>query len=122
MNKKITGYELIKKIQKEEIKSGTHIKYYNENFDYEGDLYFNGNWFSREPYYPGVQNYNDVIIMLCNKNIMYEILEEDKPIIEKIKRYEFKENGITISEQPSIIEIVDKLNEVIDCINRKEDK
>ena len=51
-----------------------------------------------------------------------EILEEDKPIIEKIKRYEFKENGITISEQPSIIEIADKLNEVIDYINRREDK
>ena len=51
-----------------------------------------------------------------------EILEEDKPIIEKIKRHEFEENGIAISEQPSIIEIVNKLNQVIDYINRKEDK
>lgn len=53
---------------------------------------------------------------------IWKFAEEDKPIIEKIKRYEFKENGITISERPSIIEIADKLNEVIDYINRKEDK
>ena len=55
-------------------------------------------------------------------NAEVEIIEEDKPIIEKIKRHEFEENGITISEQPSIIEIANKLNQVIDYINRKEDK
>lgn len=53
---------------------------------------------------------------------IWKFVEEDKPIIEKIKRHEFKENGITISGQPSIIEIADKLNQVIDYINRKEDK
>lgn len=49
-----------------------------------------------------------------------EILEEDKPIIEKIKRHKFEENGITISEQPSIIEIANKVNEIIDHINKGE--
>lgn len=130
MNKKITGYELIKKIQKEEIKSGTHIKYYNENFDYEGDLYFNGNWFSKEPYYPGVQNYNDVIIMLCNKNIMYEILEEDKPTIEKIDLFDDLQDILNSSDESIVLNAIHKclttekykLNEVIDYINRKEDK
>ena len=50
---------------------------------------------------------------------IWKFAEEDKPIIEKIKRHEFEENGITISEQPSIIEIVDKLNEVIEFLNNK---
>ena len=127
MNKKITGYKLIKKIQKEEIKSGTHIKYYNENLDYEGDLYFNGNWFSKEPYYPGVQNYNDVIIMLCNKNIMYEILQEDKPIIEKLNLendspthfYITNEYGTKCGLTKHSKMIADKLNEVIEFLNNK---
>lgn len=129
MNKKITGYELIKKIQEEEIKSGTHIKYYNKDFDYEGDLYFNGNWFSKEPYYPGVQNYNDIIIMLCNKNIMYEILEENKPIIEKIKMNgesfysEYINSWIKKENSDAYCEYLsNKLNEVIEFLNRKEDK
>ena len=125
MNKKITGYELIKKIQKEEIKSGTHIKYYNENFDYEGDLYFNGNWFSKEPYYPGVQNYNDVIIMLCNKNIMYEILEENKPTIEKITINENHTIGFPSGEWKARnmdIAFSVKINQIIDYINRKGNK
>lgn len=64
---------------------------------------------------------SDYNIFLC-LNDKVEILEEDKPIIEKIKKHEFEENGITISEQPSIIEIADKLNQVIDYINRKENK
>ena len=130
MNKKITGYELIKKIQKEEIKSGTHIKYYNKDFDYEGDLYFNGNWFSKEPYYPMVKRYDDIILMLCDKNIMYEILEEDKPIIEKIKIeqdspthfYIRNEYGTKCGLTKHSKMIADKLNEVIEFLNRKEDK
>ena len=67
-----------------------------------------------------IGNYNQDLQSILNEKV--EILEEDKPIIEKMKRYELKENGITISEQPSIIEIADKLNQVIDYINRKEDQ
>lgn len=117
----ITGYELIKKIQKEEIKSGTYIKYYNKDFDYEGDLYFNGNWFSKEPYYPGVKRYEDIILMLCDKNIMYEILEEDKPIIEKLN---LDRESLKGKEVPRAIDYLleGRINEIIDYITRKENK
>lgn len=68
--------------------------------------------------YEGLKDYDyDLSMVIESLNDKVEILEEDKPIIEKIKRYEFKENGITISEQPSIIEIADKLNELIDVVN-----
>lgn len=48
--------------------------------------------------------------------------EENKPIIETIKRKEYQECGISIVEEPSIKDIVDKINEIIDYLNRKEDK
>ena len=68
--------------------------------------------------YEGLKDYDyDLSMVIESLNDKVEILEEDKHIIEKIKRYEFKENGITISEQPSIIEIADKLNELIDVVN-----
>lgn len=115
MNKTITIYELLglikdgkppKKIEHRKIvytlnKKDGFSTYYSENYE---------------------RALHDIYILEYILDEKVEILEEDKHIIEKIKRYEFKENGITISEQPSIIEIADKLNEVIDCINRKEDK
>ena len=70
-----------------------------------------------------VKRYDDIILMLCNKNIMYEILEEDKSIIESISIigkdiHKLENLGIY-----NIIEDIEvKLNEVIDYINRKEDK
>lgn len=68
--------------------------------------------------YEGLKDYDyDLSMVIESLNDKVEILEEDKSIIEKIKRYEFKENGITISKQPSIIEIADKLNELIDVVN-----
>ena len=52
-------------------------------------------------------------------NIKVEILEEDKPIIEKLSGF----IGATDNELIfNISEIKDKLNEIIDYINRKEDK
>ena len=55
--------------------------------------------------------------MCLNEKV--EILEEDKPIIEKISGF----IGATDNELIfNISEIKDKLNEVIDCINRREDK
>lgn len=117
MNKEISIYELLGLIKED--KAPYRVKY-NDSIYATSTLsgfYEEGN--------PGnyllstiFSNDNDYDAL----NVKVEILEEDKPIIEKIKRYEIKENGITISEQPSIIEIADKLNEVIDYINRKEDK
>ena len=109
MNKEITILELFNSYAKS-IKQPRKIKYKNKIYVYDGNAVLG----------QLINEYQGNIIALLNEKV--EILEEDKPIIEKIKRYEFKENGITISEQPSIIEIADKLNEVIDYINRKEDK
>lgn len=109
MNKEMTILELFNSYEKP-IKQPRKIKYKNKIYAYDGNAVLG----------QLINEYQDNIIALLNEKV--EILEEDKSIIEKIKRYEFKENGITISEQPSIIEIADKLNEVIDCINRREDK
>lgn len=120
MNKEITIYELLGLIK--DGKAPKKIKWEDYIFSFYNDDYLCKN----EDF---IKN-RETNYLLCylfslpgsTLNIKIEILEEDKPIIEKIKRYEFKENGITISEQPSIIEIADKLNEVIDYINRREDK
>ena len=106
----ISVYELLGLI-KDNPNKNIYVKYFSRFIEKEDIM-----WACLENLFDKLDN---KIIFLNDK---VEILEEDKPIIEKIKRYEFKENGITISERPSIIEIADKLNEVIDYINRKEDK
>ena len=115
MNKTITIYELLGLIK--DGKAPKKIIYQGNYLEFDGEDY---------KYYKGAETLSEdslvKYIAVGNLNDTVEILQEDKPIIEKIKRYEFKENGITISERPSIIEIADKLNEVIDYINRKEDK
>ena len=111
MNNFVTVYELLGLIK--DGKAPKLVKYDNRVWQYKEqfDDYFNG-----EEYLigDGFDNWDNARNYLNEK---VEILEEDKPIIEKIKRYEFKENGITISKQPSIIEIADKLNELIDVVN-----
>ena len=60
-------------------------------------------------------------------NVKIEILEENKPIIEKLY---IGKNDITYDDGAidddelvdNFIDVKDKLNEVIDYINRKEDK
>lgn len=111
MNKEITVIELLNRIEDKNLKNGTKIMA-RKNLSYVWFLYEENN-------IDYIQSQLLKIINLVGINGKVTI-EKDKPIIEKIKRYEFKENGITISEQPSIIEIADKLNEVIDHINRKE--
>lgn len=113
MNNTISVYELLGLIK--DGKAPKKIKYEYSIYELTSE---------RNDYYckQEMRWFTNEINSLGVLNDKVEILEEDKPIIEKIKRYEFKENGITISEQPSIIEIADKLNEVIDCINRREDK
>lgn len=110
MNKTITIYELLGLIKDGKIKEGTYIKYYDRI------------WENDEKLYVCLKNIiNKLDEGAIELNDQVEILEEDKSIIEPIKRYILKENGITISEQPSINEVVDKINEIIDYINRKED-
>ena len=118
MNKTITVYELLGLIK--DGKAPKIVKWEDYIFSFYNDDYLCKN----EDF---IKN-RETNYLLCYLfslpgsalNIKVEILEEDKPIIEKIKRYEFKENGITISEQPSIIEIVNKVNEIIYHINKGE--
>ena len=76
-----------------------------------------------QDYFPNNINFLDCL------NDKVEILEEDKPIIEKLKVKDNKvigkwKNGsdyrYTLSA-PQVV-IINKLNEVIDYLNRKEDK
>ena len=67
--------------------------------------------------------YINVLSYLKEKNFTVEIIEEDKPIIESISIigkdiHKLEELGIY-----DIVENIDcKLNEIIDFLNRKEDK
>ena len=106
----ISVYELLGLI-KDEPNHELYVKYINNMSNKEEIM-----WACEENIFDKLDN---KIIFLNDK---VEILKKDKPMIEKMKRYELKENGITISEQPSIIEIADKLNQVIDYINRKDDE
>lgn len=116
MNKTITIYELLGLVKDKKVPKNIKYEYVIWEYSLQENDYRKGkeDYWLFEDYFPNNLNFLD-----CLQD-QVEILEDNKLIIEKIKRYEFKENGITISEQPSIIEIADKLNEVIDCINRKE--
>ena len=117
MNKFITIYELLglikdDKAPKSIIYKNEYFKYSKENRDYIGE---NNYLFS---------DFADLISILNDK---VEILEEDKPIIEKLKVKDNKvigkwKNGsdyrYTLSA-PQVV-IINKLNEVIDYLNKKE--
>ena len=113
MNKIISVYELLglikdDKAPKSIIYKNEYFKYSKENRDYIGE---NNYLFS---------DFADLISILNEK---VEIIEENKPIIEKISIsgkdiHKLEELGIY-----DIVENIDcKLNEVIDYLNRKEDK
>ena len=120
MNKFITVYELLGLI-----KDGKAPK----KIEYQGNILE----FDKEDYkfYVGADVLSDdslvKYISVGNLNEKVEILEEDKPIIEKI---EIARNDITYDDGAidndglvdNFIDVKDKLNEVIDYINRKEDK
>ena len=127
MNRTITVYELLGLIK--DGKAPKKIKYENNiyeftNYDYrrvvtEIERGFVEYWL--------IGNYNQDLQSLLNEKI--EILEENKPIIEKLKVKDNKvigkwKNGsdyrYTLSA-PQVV-IINKLNEIIDYINRKEDK
>ena len=127
MNKEITIYELLGLI-----KDGTvpkKIKYNNRTYEFKeieegtGYVYESGIvkiWLSNQIEFDISRCLNDKV----------EILEEDKLIIEKIKieedivcnKFIRNEYGSSCYIKTHDRIIIEKLNEVIDYINRKEDK
>lgn len=128
MNNEITGYELIEKIQKGEVKSGTHIKYHNKTIGFYSDLYFNGNWFSKEPYGYNAERFDDIILYLCDANVTYKIIEEDDAKIKKIDLSKDLQDILNSSDRSIVLNAIHdclakeeyKLNEIADYINKKE--
>lgn len=118
MNKQITIYELLGLI-----KDGKAPK--RIIFDTTEYKYGCGYYYRTDNEVPKIFT-NDYNIFMC-LNEEVEILEEDKPIIEKLKIKDNKvigkwENGsdyrYTLSA-PQVV-IINKINEVIDHINKKE--
>lgn len=127
MNKTITIFELLGLIK--DGKAPKKIKYNNRTYEFKeieegtGYVYESGIvkfWLSNEIEFD--------ISRCLNEKV--EILEENKPIIEKInieqdssKHFYIKnEYGTKCSLTKHSKMIADKLNEIIDYINRKEDK
>ena len=122
MKNKISVYELLGLIKDD--KAPKKIKLHDRIYTYVCEDPIN-------EYYDYQDEYREYL--LCDMTISMslteilnhkvEIIEEDKPIIEKISIsgkdiHKLEELGIY-----DIVENIDcKLNEVIDCINRKEDK
>ena len=117
MNKEITRLELFNSYAKS-IKQPRKIKYKNKIYVYDGNAVLG----------QLINEYQGNIIALLNEKV--EILEEDKPIIEKIDTT--SENtlftmecftGIPEQAQDWNFNVLkNKINEIIDYINRKEDK
>ena len=118
MNKTISVYELLGLI-KDNPNKNIYVKYFSRFIEKEDIM-----WACLENLFDKLDN---KIIFLNDK---VKILEEDKPIIEKIDTT--TENtlftmecytGIPEKAQDWNFNVLkDKLNEVIDCINRKENK
>lgn len=125
MNKTITIYELLGLIK--DGKAPKMIKYKDNNYIFTGYDYrciltdiekgFVEYWL--------IGNYNQELNFLLNEKI--EILEEDKPIIEKIEieedfvcnKYIENEHGARCHIKSHDKIIIDKLNEVIEFLNDK---
>ena len=125
---KIKAEELIRKIQKGELKSKTkiicHMESLNANFDVE--TWFMGNWFSTSK--EGYGDDYDMMIRLCDGRYTYEIIEEPKKI-EKIswRGKESLAGNFTASEKQEILarrteKLKASLNELIDEINNLKEK
>ena len=118
----INGIELLKKIKNNELKLNQKINVYYDNKDVAYDLV-------------AILTYKgDEVIwsentfrfsMLYDDNYLFEIIE-DKSIIEKLKINEIPNEWnlelFTAGVNLHMNLIVNKLNEVIDYINRREDK
>ena len=122
MNNTITIYELLGLIK--DGKAPKKIIYQGNYLEFDGEDY---------KYYKGAETLSEdslvKYIAVGNLNDTVEILQEDKPIIEKIKMNgesfysEYINSWIKKENSDAYCEYLsNKLNEVIDCINRKEDK
>lgn len=128
----MTGSELIEKILKKEIKSGTHIKCHaGFTVRYTIDLWFVGNWFTKEnPFKTNCpEHYNDIILYLCNENATFEIIED-----KKIEKLDILKQQVTIANHYSKDNIqcivnefyrrysvlINKINAIIEVLNEKE--
>ena len=111
----ITVYELLGLIKNG--KAPKKIEYKGDTYIYSGDDYsINDN---REDWL--ITKYDYFLTNFLTEEV--EILEEDKPIIEKIEinKYNFHNtNHSKLLKNQQMLET--KLNEIIDHINRKEDK
>lgn len=114
MKNKISVYELLGLI-KDEPNYELYVKYINNMSNKEEIM-----WACEENIFDKLDN---KVIFLNDK---VEILEENKPIIEKLKIKDNKvigkwENGsdyhYTLSAPQRVM--IEKLNEIIECINRK---
>lgn len=116
---KIKAEELIRKIQKGELKSGTKIICHMESpkADFDVETWFMGNWFSTSEEGCG-DDYN-MIIRLCDGRYTYEIIEEPKKIeyeqIEELtcNEYDFETKTINslIKNQRKLIDEINNLKE-----------
>lgn len=128
MNKTITIYELLGLIKNG--KAPKKIKWEDYIFSF-----YNNDYVCKNTDFVKDRETNYLLCYLFSLpesvlNIKVEILEKDKPIIEKINIesdspthfYIRNEYGTKCSLTKHSKMIADKLNEVIDYINRKEDK
>ena len=135
MNKEITIYELLGLIK--DGKAPKNIEYQGNYLEFDGEDY---------KYYKGAETLSEdslvKYIAVGNLNDTVEILEEDKPIIEKLdvallsqsdnwlwcpSKDEFSKdielNSYIIQNiRENTLYFQRKINEIIDYINRKEDK
>ena len=128
MNKEITIYDLLGLIK--DGKAPKMIKYKGNNYLFTGYDYhcILTNVEKGFVEYRLIKNYIQDLQSILNEKV--EILEEDKPIIEKLNIendspthfYITNEYGTKCGLTKHSKMIADKLNEVIDYINRKEDK
>ena len=95
MNKTYKGWELIKAINDNEIKSGTQIKVHGTtgNKSFTVDYWFWGNWFGKED---GCSNPTDNIeLYLCDNDSTFEVIEKNETYINnKIDIDNIKETTI----------------------------
>ena len=128
MNNTISVYELLGLIKDD--KAPKMIKYKDNNYIFTGYDYrciltdiekgFVEYWL--------IGNYNQELNFLLNEKI--EILEEDKHIIEKIDLFDDLQDILNSNDESIILNAIHKcltvqkykLNEIIDYINKKENK
>ena len=120
MNKTITIYELLGLVKDKKVPKNIKYEYVIWEYSLQENDYRKGkeDYWLFEDYFPNNLNFLD-----CLQD-QVEILEDNKLIIEKLR---IARNDITYDDgsmrddelADSIIEIKDKMNEIIDYINRK---